>query len=205
MKLFFVRHAESVANAKLKNELGTGDQLSPKGIKQADRLVSVLKEYQFDHIFVSPSQRTIQTIAPYLRSVKRRAVVLPQAIEIKDVSIKAVIFKLLGKRDSEIKTKPIKLPTEYEDVVTFDPEFPTSIPKGEPHAEGVLRSHQLGRFFRKRFGDTDLSVLLVSHGTIGRYMLAHLAHLPIVPHPANAKLWLLQNRGERFQIGMMGA
>ena len=64
MRLFFVRHAESVANAKLKDVYGQGDQLSPRGHVQANDLSVELAKHKYDRIYVSPSLRTIQTVVP---------------------------------------------------------------------------------------------------------------------------------------------
>jgi len=221
MKLFFVRHAKSIANeedkalrSELKEKHGGGDHLHPHcGFRQADELVGVLKQYEFDHIYISPSKRTIQTIAPYLREVKRRGVILPMATEIEDSPLLSLpnlfggekarnkwIGKLLGQ--SKTRTKPIEKLTEFDDVLTYSPEFPDTEVKGEAHADGVARAHRLARFLRKQHGHTEESVLLVSHGTMGRFLLAHLTQDESIHlhHPDNAKLWLLLNADGKFHI-----
>ena len=65
MGFYLVRHGESIANAKLKNQRVCGEwmdtPLSKKGMKQVQDAVPELGEMVFDKVFSSPSIRTKQT------------------------------------------------------------------------------------------------------------------------------------------------
>jgi len=72
MKLYVVRHAESVGNALDvidDNSLKSPDtnHLSEKGKEQAKVLAGLLDAYTFDAVIVSPLKRTRETLEPYLR------------------------------------------------------------------------------------------------------------------------------------------
>ena len=87
--VYYVRHAESFANAK-ERYIAEGreaelpedlDALSPVGEQQAQALVAKLEPYAFDHILVSPLNRARATILPYAQQAGLRAEIWPELAE----------------------------------------------------------------------------------------------------------------------------
>ena len=179
MKLFFVRHAESVSNAKLKEVLGKGDQLSPLGQTQANELSIELARHKYDRIYVSPSLRTIQTVAPYLRSAGREATLLPICAEAPNPS-----------RSKKSKPKSVEILPEHKGLVLPHPRFTDPPVRHESLKDGLKRTELLAQYLVETYGKSDLSVLLVSHGQMGKQLIALLSR-SMVPHPDNAQLWKL--------------
>jgi broad specificity phosphatase PhoE len=190
MKLFFVRHAESVANAKLKDIHGKGDQLSPRGQVQANDLSVELAKHTYDQIYVSPSLRTIQTVAPYLRSAGRKATVLPICAETPGPSLVKIVEAVFGSRSKKSKSKSVEILPEHAELLVPHPRFTEPPVRHESLKDGLKRTDLLAQYLIETYGKSSASVLLVSHGQMGRQLIALLSRSP-VPHPDNAQLWKL--------------
>ena len=82
MKLYLLRHTESIGNEK-----GTAYSimdlgLSEKGKKDAVKLIPNLSKNSYDVFIVSPLGRTIQTIQPFLDTINQPMVIIePLTIE----------------------------------------------------------------------------------------------------------------------------
>lgn len=62
MKLFFIRHAETLTNVKkLTHKTGDSTGLTELGQKQAEQLIKVCRREKVEAIFSSPEQRAIET------------------------------------------------------------------------------------------------------------------------------------------------
>ena len=80
--LTFVRHGETVANATGAYNSHTIDTFSKKGQGQVDRLTrDLLVAQAYDIILVSPAPRALYTIAPYLKALRKQAIVWPLLYE----------------------------------------------------------------------------------------------------------------------------
>ena len=66
LDIYFVRHAQTLANAKGVTNTHTSSTFSDTGLAQIEALIAALKNYRFDAIMVSPTERTQQTLRPYL-------------------------------------------------------------------------------------------------------------------------------------------
>lgn len=75
MKLYLVRHAESVSNKANLADSQTNVDLSPEGKEDSVRLAKELKEIMPDVCFVSPLKRTRQTLQPFLDTGKDTVVI----------------------------------------------------------------------------------------------------------------------------------
>lgn len=60
-KIYLVRHAESIWGAECRIQGQKDPPLSPKGVKQAQRLAHQLKDIPFDAIFSSDLRRAVET------------------------------------------------------------------------------------------------------------------------------------------------
>ena len=70
-----------MGNATGDYSVATHDSLSPAGREQAVSLARSLAGHQFDLLLVSPLQRALETLAPYLRDSRQRATIWPEAAE----------------------------------------------------------------------------------------------------------------------------
>lgn len=73
LDLYFVRHAQTQANAQGVHTTQTSSTFSEAGLAQVGALTAALKSYRFDAILVSPTERTQQTIRPYLEQSGKSA------------------------------------------------------------------------------------------------------------------------------------
>lgn len=76
MKIFLLRHAPTLDNEKNINGSQTDTPLSKKGVEIAQHIVNELANNKYDVIYVSPLQRTIQTIQPYLETIENPNVIV---------------------------------------------------------------------------------------------------------------------------------
>ncbi len=82
MRLFLLRHAQSLANQKKIADSIIDSELSEEGKKMAKKLVFVLNKNKYDFFIVSPLKRTIQTIQPFLDTLEKPKVEIePLTIE----------------------------------------------------------------------------------------------------------------------------
>lgn len=82
MKLFLLRHAESLGNKKRIAASVMDFGLSEKGKKDAKELVATLSNNSYDFFIVSPLKRTLQTVQPFLATLTEpRVVTEPLTIE----------------------------------------------------------------------------------------------------------------------------
>jgi len=81
LKVYLLRHAETMANTTGNYSKKNQTSFSPQGLKQIKNIVNKFKNYHFDHIFVSPTYRTQHTILPYLRSQKIVGEIWPEIDE----------------------------------------------------------------------------------------------------------------------------
>lgn len=81
-EIVFVRHAETVANATGRYNTKTLNSFSQLGEKQVSKLTQRLKQMHFDAIVVSPSDRALKTLAPYLSQTRQTATIWPELYEV---------------------------------------------------------------------------------------------------------------------------
>ena len=81
MQLIFVRHGESVGNVGGELDSSHSSELTPTGCAQAQALVDRLLPMDFDWIVVSPLDRAMGTVLPYLERTGRTAEIWPELSE----------------------------------------------------------------------------------------------------------------------------
>ena len=130
MKIYFVRHAQSVGNAGGEYDRTTASQLTELGRKQAEALAERLMGYGFDEILVSPLERTVRTILPYLKKTDRKAEVWPELVEArgrKDIEMEVPEVMRMG--------APIELPEEaLPYLVIREDEYGKHLAPGDENA-----------------------------------------------------------------------
>lgn len=68
--IYILRHCSTADSEKGINGSQTDTPLSDLGLLQAKQSISKISQYNYDLIFISPLQRTKQTIEPYLDTLK---------------------------------------------------------------------------------------------------------------------------------------
>jgi broad specificity phosphatase PhoE len=157
MKLLIVRHGESNGNATGDYSTETHDRLSPRGREQAVRLAKRLADFEFDKIIVSPLQRALETVLPYLKATGRRAEVWPEVAE--------CCWQEEREEPSDSwRSQPATVPEEIADHVTFRNHPPARPHEAETFGEGLRRVHDTWRLFGELADGSDPSILMVTHG-----------------------------------------
>lgn len=218
LKVYYLRHAESGANAEYHwkkvprdqwpSYVGNADTFSPKGEQQAQEVVDKLKGHSFDFIAVSPLWRTRNTILPYLRATGQKGEIWPELAEF-DVAIEDIL-KGNGKVSKDHPPSPdlftggkeIVLPDSEKEFFTLRPGAATFVKTGgAPEQEVTDRRAIVSRavqLLRERFAGTDKTVLLTGHGNAGRLFAAELTGdtrvLEDGKHIYNTHLWMAEEQ-----------
>lgn len=161
--LTFVRHGETVANATGLYSNKTLNAFSDKGKKQVASLTDRLRaEKPYDLIFVSPAERTLRTIAPYLRATRRRAIVWPLLYECctmkRPVDAHATTFKYVGK---------VKIPRDLQGLFTVYSNQ-SLLPDAPDYNSGLAQVQQELKGLK---GQAGKRILLVGHAGNGGQIL----------------------------------
>lgn len=86
MRMYMIRHGESMANAKHLHAGWSQIPLSPKGEKDAQRLAELLKHYTFDKVYSSDLLRAKQTKALALPNTDAAVTKLLREISVGDLA-----------------------------------------------------------------------------------------------------------------------
>lgn len=178
MKLFLIRHGESIQNTKENYEKKLPDHrvyLSEKGKIQAKEAGIFLKEYVDENkidltsstLWVSPYERTRQTAA-----------IINNYLKIKDVKedITLVEQRYGLFSDKEIDVIRKEYPAEfafYDNYYQNDGKFYAKLPQGESPFDVALRTKQ---FLETIFRDDKENLFIVSHGTTIRTIIMNWFH-----------------------------
>lgn len=178
MKLFLIRHGQSIQNTKENYTLGLPDHkvyLSEEGIKDAHGAGQFLKGYVSDNdidlnnatLWVSPYERTRQT-----------ASIINEYLGIQDVKEDITLIEqryglFSDKEISEIKEKYPKEFSFYDNYYQNDGKFYAKLPQGESPYDVALRTKQ---FLETIFRDNKENLFIVSHGTTIRTIIMNWFH-----------------------------
>jgi len=146
MKLYLLRHTESIGN-----ESGIADSimdlgLSEKGKKDAIELIPKLSENKYDIFIVSSLKRTIQTIEPFLDTIEEPIVIVePLTIE-----------RNLG----EFTGTPLGTFTKYCESKSLD-RVSCKSAEGESIEDVYKRAEKFFELITKKY--SDKSILISGH------------------------------------------
>lgn len=178
MKLFLIRHGESIQNTKENYEIKLPDHkvyLSKKGCIQANNAGEFLNKYVHENdidltnatLWVSPYERTRQT-----------AQILNKHLKIKDIKEDITLIEqrygLFSDMDIQIIKE--KYPEEFEFYDNYyqnDGKFYAKLPQGESPYDVALRTKQ---FLETIFRDDRENLFIVSHGTTIRTIVMNWFH-----------------------------
>jgi broad specificity phosphatase PhoE len=189
--LYFVRHAETVANATGIYTKENESKFSKKGLKQIEDLTKMFGRYKFDFICVSPQVRALETILPYLKEHNMTAEIWPELSE-------CLFQKGKGGKSVEMFTRgeTIVLSNDMKDYFQFREPTLNYFYKEGSYREGLLRLDRACKLIEERFGQSGKSVLIVGHNLSGGRLIEMLQRMqPMGQYsPLNAHIWHLKLR-----------
>ncbi len=176
MRIYLVRHGETLLNQNHCYYGVMNAVLSEKGIEQAKEVGEILKGVRFDYIFSSPLVRAYNTAQLILDAGEepgfgKNAAGVPQPRILVDQRLCEQNFGIFEGMDyEEIKERyPKELEAWNEDFINY------RIPDGESFSSVRLRAEA----FVDQIPEGGGTILLVAHkGTLG-HMLATWLHLPV--------------------------
>ncbi len=185
LDIYFVRHAETIGNATGDYSKNKGDTLTEKGIQETIELVEKLGKNQYDTILVSPTDRTRQTILPYLKKYQLSAEIWPEIAE--------CCWQDRGPiPESCPKTggKKITIAPQNKHIFTLRDENSDRFYKRETYGQGLCQIEDAYSLLRKKYWLSGKKILLISHGSFGRRLITRLLENSPADsfHPKNAKI-----------------
>lgn len=162
MKLLIIRHAESQGNATGDYSIDTADSLSDRGWEQAAALADDLSSHSFDQIIVSPLQRAIETITPYLQATNQQAELWPELAE-------ACWHDQREPAADAWRPQPATLPEELTNRFVYRDGRAVQHTQPETFGQGLRRVHDAKQQLESL--PAHLSVLMVTHGHFIRELL----------------------------------
>jgi broad specificity phosphatase PhoE len=220
LKIYFVRHAEYGGNVvdqwkdKPKDQwpvyVGRADMFTPMGQAQVQALTTkLLKDYHFDFIAVSPAWRTRNTIAPYLMAANMKAEIWPELLEFNSIAHQHDPNQP-PPSTSLFSGPPLELSPEDHGLFTLREGNPNGFKiSPDPLQAAADRRAVVDKVIemvKKRFGDSDKSILLVGHGNSGRILAEELTHEPkafeVELH--NTGMWMAEEQPDgSFQLRIL--
>ncbi len=181
--LFFMRHAESVANRKRILASQTDVSLTPEGMQGAyDIARDFLKDFTLDSIIVSPQLRACQTASPFEQMSGKKAEI-----------DKALAEQHLG-RFTGMSYDDVKMDPAYEKDVKNRWNW---IPEGGGESYKMLASRIIPFFNRFDRADKRSNIFIVTHAVTLRIIKALLEDtLPVYPEKIanNGEIWQVEYR-----------
>ena len=176
MHIYFVRHAQSMGNMGGEYDMSFAGKLSDDGYRQAEHLAGRLENYQFDDIFVSPLERTVLTILPFLKKTGRIAEIWPGLVESRG-NKKVYVDPPPHIRHGD----PVELSEEARPCFKMrkDDDGTHLPPADETYWEGQRRAVRAGARILGLYDGTEKSVLVIGHACSGSRLLETLMKIPM--------------------------
>lgn len=185
VNFYYVRHAETLKNVGHSHSDYADNTLSDEGERQVAELTRKLDSYQFDHIVVSPKQRALKTILPYLKKHGLVAEIWPELGEC------CWQKNRYGSASGLSQGDRVSLGSDMK------PYFTMPLSKYEyktrTYGEGIFQLLKATDLLQRRFAGSGKNILIVGHyhagsrifeilqglEPVGRYKLsnAHISHL----------------------------
>ncbi len=170
LEIYFVRHAETVANVTKDYSGNNGETLTTEGVRQTFKIAKKLEKYEFDVILVSPKKRTRQTILPYLKEHQLQSQITPEIAECcwqdEEEEPDPCSKKVYGK---EIKIIP-----ENNAFFKFRNKDANRFYLKKTYAQGLYQLEDAYNLLKEKYWLSGKKILLVSHGVFGRMLISRL-------------------------------
>ncbi|MEW6563737.1 MAG: histidine phosphatase family protein [Pseudomonadota bacterium] len=200
LDIYFVRHAQTVANASGQHNKQSSGSFSEDGERQIAELTETLRDLHFDAILVSPTERTLYTILPYLKQQQLTAAIWPELTECCWQEDRQATGGLLQ------KGKAIILEADAAPYFNFRNAASAMHYSNRSYADGVAQVEEAYRLLRSDYFSSGKTILIVAHYHSGGLLLSKLLGIPreALPGPENAKLThLRQDADGKFRLLML--
>lgn len=199
-RFVFVRHAETQANATGRYNSRTINAFSDLGKKQVEKLTANLDSAgPFDEIVVSPSERALRTLAPYLRSHHRTATVWPDLYECCDGNTR----KVKGPTSRTLKYGPkFVVPADIRPLFRVE-AGQDRLPLAPSYEDGLIQIRVSADRIRREVASGH-RILVVGHSLHGGRMIELLEGKPMTgrTRPGNTQIMgFVYDHGQFIYIG----
>lgn len=157
MKIYLVRHGETIGNVQKIFQGHSPGELTEKGIAQAKKVSERLKDQEFSHIYSSDLKRTMDTAAEIVKYHSETPFESSEQIRERDYGIYQ-------------EMKKDEVPLDFFKDVYDRPENGESTEDLYRRAEAFYKD-----LFDKHFGE---NVLIVGHGGINRALIGAIKQTP---------------------------
>ena len=159
MKIYLVRHAETVWHNEDRYAGHTEIDLTEEGFKQADKLSNWAVNQNIKSIYTSTLKRSIYTASPSANKLQISPIALPSLNEVN-----------FGDVEGLDKTQfHEKFPLVWKDFQKSPAD--TYLPNGESGRQAVTRALEgMCKIFKE---NENSQILIVSHGTLIRLLLSY--------------------------------
>lgn len=196
MKIFLIRHGESMQNTKDNYKIGLPDHkvyLTDMGKREASLAGEFLLSYISDNnIDLSNS---VMWVSPYART-RETASIINEMLDIKnikeDITLIEQQYGLFS--DREIQTIEKMYPEQfafYDNYYQNDGKFYAKLPQGESPFDVALRTKQ---FINTIYRDKEDTLFVVSHGTTIKTIVMNFFHYSPEWYSSLAYSWKLLNK-----------
>jgi broad specificity phosphatase PhoE len=196
MKIYILRHEDRTQDCSF------FAPLTEIGLDNAQKLISKLSELEINLIFSSPFIRTLQTIYPYVKNTEQNINLEYGLSEINHVDI--IPKKAVGISLPEYISKSFIYNPHYNTIIK-----PTEILYPEQETDVALRVKIVLKKIIKKYYNTQLNIILVSHHSICKCIL-NIVHnskiynntIPkqILNNYEKGKLCLVYNNGWEYKM-----
>lgn len=199
MKIFLIRHGESMQNTKENYKIGLPDHrvyLTDQGKKEASLAGEFLLSYiNSNNIDLSNS---VMWVSPYTRTRETASIINEKIgiIKVKeDITLIEQQYGLFSDKDIEkIKLMYPEQFAFYDNYYQHDGKFYAKLPQGESPFDVALRTKQ---FINTIYRDSEDVLFVVSHGTTIKTIVMNFFHYSpewysCEPTPVNCSIRLIE-------------
>ena len=178
MKIFLIRHGESMQNTKENYSIGLPDHkvyLTKKGKEEANLAGKFLKEYISDNSI--DLSNSVMWVSPYIRT-RETANIINSYLNIErvkeDITLIEQQYGLFSDKEIErIKTLYPNQFAYYDNYYQNEGKFYAKMPQGESPFDVALRTKQ---FLDTIYRDKEDVLFVVSHGTTIKTIVMNFFH-----------------------------
>ncbi|MBI5918774.1 MAG: histidine phosphatase family protein [Nitrosomonadales bacterium] len=169
LDIYLVRHAQTVHNAGGPKDKVSENTFSEMGEAQVSQLTFAFRNREFDAVLVSPVERVLRTIQPYLEDHGVQGELWPELAE-------CCWSRDRGNTEGGqlVTSGGIYLPPEIAAQFTFrdaDSKFNYA---NRSYADGVAQVRQAIALLKARYFNSGKTILIVAHYHSGQVLLAEL-------------------------------
>lgn len=193
LEIYFVRHAETMANLSGNYDTTSSNTFSADGLQQIASLTGWLQQMEFDALLVSSVPRALDTLLPYLQQSGRKGEIWPELAE----------CCWQRERDNPAGgrltlAEPITLSKQQAEYFAFRDEEAMRDYGNDSYADGVAHVRKGVVLLKQRYINSGKRILIVAHYHSGQVLLAELLQLPReeVPKLRNGKVTRLRQEAD---------